>query len=118
MPASLTLAPGQLLCERIALQLLFRIGDSLWAGRNAPRERRSSMKRATQRADSALRLIDELLSGRKLQRSTRLALLKLRRELQEIREERDVGRRDLVRDALRWAVAVTRLYEIFDRLID
>lgn len=76
------------------------------------------MKRATKRADIALRLVDELLSSRKLQRTTRLALLKLRRELQEIREERDVGKRDFAGIAMRWAVIVAKLYEILDRLAE
>jgi ATP-dependent Clp protease ATP-binding subunit ClpA len=72
------------------------------------------MKRAQRRADAAIRLIDELLSSRKLQRSTRSKLLELRRELQELSKERDVGKRDLGLLALQWAAIAARLYEILD----
>jgi ATP-dependent Clp protease ATP-binding subunit ClpA len=76
------------------------------------------MTRAARRADTAIRLIDELLSSRKLQRATRLGLLKLRRELQELRKERDVGTRDLTSELVRWSVIITKLYAILDRLFD
>lgn len=73
------------------------------------------MRRAVKRADAAIRSIDELLSSRKLQRATRLGLLKLRRELQELRVECDVGKVDLVTIAFRWAIVFSKLQDIFDR---
>lgn len=72
------------------------------------------MNRAKQRADTAIRLVDELLSGRGLQRSKRKTLLMLRRELQELRDECDVGKRDHTAVALRWAILIVRLYEFLD----
>lgn len=75
------------------------------------------MNRATKRADSAIRLVDELLSGGKLQRSKRLMLLRLRRELQQLRQDCDVGKGDLVTASFRWVILLTKLYEFLDRNI-
>jgi ATP-dependent Clp protease ATP-binding subunit ClpA len=76
------------------------------------------MKRAEKRADAAIRLVDELLSSKKLQRSARMKLLRLRRELQELREERDVGRRDVAMLAIRWAMVITKLHDVLEHFFD
>jgi hypothetical protein len=76
------------------------------------------MTRAGQRADRAIYLIDQLLSGRTLQRSTRKKLVKLRRELAALRNKRDVDKVDVVTSAMRWAVAVARLTELLSQIFD
>jgi hypothetical protein len=63
-------------------------------------------------------MVDELLSSRKLQRATRLKLLELRRELQELRGERGVGKQDLPSSAVRWAMIIAKLYEVLDRFFE
>ena len=73
------------------------------------------MTRAAQRADRALRLVEELLSSGQVQRSARRQLLRIRHELIELRNERDVGKRDALVLAERWATVVARLYELFDQ---
>jgi len=75
-------------------------------------------KRAAQSADGAIRMVDELLSGKKLQRSTRGKLITLRRELIELRQESDVGKCDVAILALRWATVVVKLQELLSHLFD
>jgi hypothetical protein len=75
------------------------------------------MKRASRRVDRVIRIVDELLS-RELQRSTRSKLLRLRRELKELGEERDVGKQDYAGMALRWATIVAKIHDVIASFLE
>jgi hypothetical protein len=73
--------------------------------------------RPSERAERAIRQIDEYLSSKKLQRSTRKQLLQLRSDFEAIRDEKGDRHSDLPSQLLRWAVLLSKLYELVGKYL-
>jgi hypothetical protein len=69
-------------------------------------------------ADRAIRLIDELLSGRKLQPSARKRLKEVRSEIVKLKRQRETRGHHVATLAVQWSLTIVRLFEAISDLLN